>query len=163
MNNSILEQLGIIPPSGDSRDYEPEEIVRPERGELVVDPISSNTQEIENSDAQQDYLNARNNLYAMIKMTGDMSFVAMHVAKETEHPRSFEAFNSLITSMRTLNKDLIDMHKTMKEVYRGAAIKQTKDANEKKEVESTTYSIDTATLLRQTEESMSQNVEPEED
>jgi hypothetical protein len=52
-------------------------------------------------------------------MTTNALASALAVAKETEHPRAFESFNSLASTARTLTQDLLGMQKVFKEITKG--------------------------------------------
>ncbi len=73
------------------------------------------------SDAKVDYAYARSMNYQLLDMTTQALMRALEVAKETEHPRAFESFNSLATTARGLTQDLLALQKVLKEVTKGRA------------------------------------------
>lgn len=84
--------------------------------EFVIEDQKSDVPDLIQSDAKTDYVFARSLNYTLIKMTTQALARSLEIVRETEAPRAFEAFNNLATTVRGLNKDLLDLQKVYKEV-----------------------------------------------
>lgn len=160
----LLKELGILPPKGDEE--HPDEETRPPREEFVLEEMPTETPDIEESDAHKDYKFARNMLYTLANMSARATHRSLQVAEETEHPRAFEAFNSLVSSTRELTRDLITMQKEMKGIYVGAVKKVDAEKEAERAKNSTTipvFATSTADLLRDAEAALEAKEKGEED
>ena len=77
--------------------------------------ISVSHKEIEDPDLQKDYLSVRKNLMDLIDNGKDAIQGILNVAEEGEHPRAYEVVATLIKTVSDVNKDLIDIHKKVKD------------------------------------------------
>ena len=93
------EVLGIVEPP--QRDVAKTEKVKP----LV------NGQEDET-----DFQYARENLYNLIERGTDGLEELLEIAKQSEHPRAFEVVQQTIGQLTTTNKELLNLHKTKKDM-----------------------------------------------
>jgi len=95
-------------------DGEPKEekhIEKVEPKEISVDPKLK-----ESIDRRSDYSLVRNNLKDIIS-TGQSAIEGiLNVASEGESPRAYEVVSQLIKSVSDANKDLLDLHKKMKDL-----------------------------------------------
>lgn len=95
--NKIFD-LTPLPESNISKDYLP--------------VVSSNKRE----DTEDDYQLARRTLRSLI-MKGDSTLDDMiNLARNSEHPRSFEVAGQLMKTMSDMTKDLLDLQKKVKEL-----------------------------------------------
>jgi hypothetical protein len=69
-----------------------------------------------NTDLRQDYIASRNITHTLIDYAGSALQGALVVAVESQHPKAFEVFNQLATTMRGLSKDLLEMQKTYQNI-----------------------------------------------
>ena len=69
-----------------------------------------------NDDSETDFQYARENLYNLIERGQDGLEEILEIAKSSEHPRSFEVFGQLIGKISEANKDLVNLHKTKKDI-----------------------------------------------
>jgi len=69
----------------------------------------------ENSDLLEDYRRARDFTYALQDATLVMLKNAATMAVATAHPRAYGVVNEIVTNMRGLNKDLMDIQKSLNE------------------------------------------------
>lgn len=76
----------------------------------VVAPISSEP------DVNADFAAARQNIRNIIDRGDDVLENAMELAKESEHPRTYEVVGQLIKVLVDANKDLLNIHKQRKEL-----------------------------------------------
>lgn len=77
---------------------------------LVITPI-------ENRDvATTDFEAVRSNLYSIIEKGNKAINGILHVASEGDSPRAYEVVSQLIKSVADANKDLLQLHKQLKEI-----------------------------------------------
>ena len=82
------------------------EIVKAER---VVPSITDD-------DSETDFQYARENLYNLIERGTDGLDELLEIAKQSEHPRAFEVVQQTIGQLTTTNKELLNLHKTKKDI-----------------------------------------------
>ena len=70
------------------------------------------------TDPDTDFQYTRENLYNLIERGTDAMEGLLQVAQETEHPRAYEVFGQLMDKLTSANKELINMHKLVKEINR---------------------------------------------
>ena len=75
------------------------------------------------SDTQQDYEFSRKNIHDVIKKTTEALDSLLAVAKQSEHPRSFEVVGQLTRTLVDANRELLNIQQKMKE------LNQADDAN----------------------------------
>jgi hypothetical protein len=69
-------------------------------------------------DTDTDFQYTRENLYNLIERGTDAMEGLLQVAQETEHPRAYEVVGQLMDKLTSANKELINMHKLVKEINR---------------------------------------------
>ena len=86
-------------------------------------PMVQKKQEVEivhdqspNTNIDDDFATARNNLHKIIHQGNDALEEALLVAKTSEHPRAFEVVGGLIKTLVDANKDLLDIQKKLKDL-----------------------------------------------
>ena len=86
---------------------------------LVVSPVESTlSNNPEKSDMAADYIYARNLNYALLETMGGVLASAVRVAIESEHPRAYEAANALAGTLMNVQKELLGLQKTFKDVVK---------------------------------------------
>ena len=105
-NKNLAKALGV-----DFEEKEKKEIVKKKPTEIKVDH-----KDIQDPDLKKDYLTTRKNLMDLIDNGKDAIQGIMNVAEEGEHPRAYEVVDQLIKTVADVNKDLIDIHKKVKDV-----------------------------------------------
>ena len=105
-NKNLAKALGV-----DFEEKEKKEIVKKKPTEIKVDH-----KDIQDPDLKKDYLATRKNLMDLIDNGKDAIQGIMNVAEEGEHPRAYEVVAQLIKTVADVNKDLIDIHKKVKDV-----------------------------------------------
>lgn len=106
-SNSIEESLGI--------EFEPSE-PKPEESPIVKAEVKSITVSDKKEDIEIDYKETRKSLKNLIE-TGEIAISGiLRVAEEGDHPRAYEVVAQMLKTVSDINKDLIDMHKKVKEV-----------------------------------------------
>lgn len=105
VNTNLAKALGV--------DFEQKE----EKSISRTEPKSINVshKEIKDPDLQKDYLAVRKNLMDLIDNGKDAIQGILNVAEEGEHPRAYEVVSQLIKTVADVNKDLIDIHKKVKD------------------------------------------------
>lgn len=81
---------------------------------VLQEPISNpNNRKIDQDD---DYTLVRRNMHFQTQMMMDMAKIALENAKNADSPRMVEVFSQLMGQMTSTNKEIIKMHKEMKEL-----------------------------------------------
>lgn len=79
-------------------------------------------EKIENSShIETDYDTARDNLRELVSKGSDALDGILELAQESEHPRAYEVVGQIIKTLADTNKDLIELHKSVKEVKKETA------------------------------------------
>ena len=99
IDNHLDEVFGIV-------EKPKKEIVKTER---VVPAITDD-------DSETDFQYARENLYNLIERGTDGLDELLEIAKQSEHPRAFEVVQQTIGQLTTTNKELLNLHKTKKDI-----------------------------------------------
>ncbi|ADM79689.1 terminase subunit [Aeromonas phage Aes508] len=81
---------------------------------VLQEPTSNpNNRKIDQDD---DYTLVRRNMHFQTQMMMDMAKIALENAKNADSPRMVEVFSQLMGQMTSTNKEIIKMHKEMKEL-----------------------------------------------
>lgn len=81
---------------------------------VLHDPVSNpNNKKLDQDD---DYILVRRNMHYQAQMLLDMAKIALENAKNSDSPRQVEVFSQLMGQMTTTNKEIIKMHKEVKEL-----------------------------------------------
>ena len=67
-------------------------------------------------DADKDYRSVRGNLYSIIDKGNEAIDGILEVAQEGDSPRAYEVAAQMIKTVAEANKDLMDLHKKMKDI-----------------------------------------------
>ena len=67
-------------------------------------------------DADKDYGSVRGNLYSIISKGNEAIDGILEVAQEGDSPRAYEVTAQMIKTVAEANKDLMDLHKKMKDI-----------------------------------------------
>jgi len=92
-----------------------EEIVPDSIGE-IINSSKSEIKASESNDFQLDYNEVRKNLKDLISKGSAAIDGILHIASEGESPRAYEVIGQLIKSVADTNKDLLDLHKKVKDI-----------------------------------------------
>lgn len=82
---------------------------------LVLEEVDSNPTN-RKPDIEDDYSLVRRNLHFQSQMLMDMAKIALENAKNAESPRHVEVFATLMGQMTATNKELLRVHKDMKDI-----------------------------------------------
>lgn len=74
---------------------------------------------IDDIDLKKDYMTVRKNLREIIMTGADAIDSVLTVAKESDSPRAYEVVAQLIKAVADVNKDLLEIHKKVKEIQDG--------------------------------------------
>ena len=102
IDDHLDEVLGIV-------EKPKKEIVKTER----IVPVITND---DSGDSETDFQYVRENLYNLIERGQDGLEEMLEIAKSSEHPRAMEVFGQLIGKLTDTNKELINLHKTKKDI-----------------------------------------------
>ena len=97
--DEILEITSVVPTSE----------LKPDSTTRVVPNSNGN-------DDETDYNYTRENYYNLIERNQDAVEEMLEIAKQSEHPRAFEVVGQLIKSCLDANKELMNLHKTKKDL-----------------------------------------------
>lgn len=84
--------------------------------EIVESPKEQRVVPSSNDKANTDFEYTRENLYNVIERGQDAMEGLLQVAQETEHPRAYEVVGQLMDKLTTANKELINLHKQVKDI-----------------------------------------------
>ena len=101
VDDHLDEVLGIV-------EKPKREVVKTER---IVPVIAT-----DDSGIETDFQYARENLYNLIERGQDGLEEMLEIAKSSEHPRAMEVFGQLIGKLTDTNKELLNLHKTKKDI-----------------------------------------------
>ena len=65
---------------------------------------------------ETDFQYARENLYNLIDRGQDGLEELLEIAKQSQHPRAFEVVGQMIDKLANTNKELLNLHKTKKDI-----------------------------------------------
>ena len=65
---------------------------------------------------ETDFQYARENLYNLIERGHDGLVELLEIAKQSLHPRAFEVVGQMIDKLANTNKELLNLHKTKKDI-----------------------------------------------
>tara|TARA_Y100000034_G_scaffold129974_1_gene187427 strand:+ start:41 stop:559 length:519 start_codon:yes stop_codon:yes gene_type:complete len=105
-DKKIADALGINLNNDDKN-----EIIKKPVREITVDPEKK-----EEIDQKSDYNLVRKNLRGIIETGQGAIDGILNVASEGESPRAYEVVSQLIKTVADANRDLLDIHKKMKEI-----------------------------------------------
>ena len=94
------------------------DIVEDESTEEVVSQSAVIESDAENrdEDVNVDYEKSREHYYKLLDKGNDALEHALGIAKQTDHPRAFEVVGQMIDKLTTTNKELLNLHKTKKDI-----------------------------------------------
>lgn len=87
-----------------------------EKFEIQTIPSNIKNSDSEISDVKTDYLYSRNVHYTLNNVLGDALQKAVGLAKDTEHPKTFEIVNELAKTMLEVSKSMMSIQKIYKDV-----------------------------------------------
>jgi len=102
IDDHLDEVLGIV-------EKPKKEVVKTER----IVPVITND---DSGDSETDFQYVRENLYNLIERGQDGLEEMLEIAKSSEHPRAMEVFGQLIGKLTDTNKELLNLHKTKKDI-----------------------------------------------
>jgi hypothetical protein len=102
VDDHLDEVLGIV-------EKPKKEVVKAER----IVPVITND---DSGDSEIDFQYVRENLYNLIERGQDGLEEMLEIAKSSEHPRAMEVFGQLIGKLTDTNKELLNLHKTKKDI-----------------------------------------------
>ena len=144
VNDKLSEAMGV-------------EFKKEETKEIKKKEISTLT--IQNQDTMKDYNLVRHNIKGLIE-TGEVAIEGiLKVATEGDSPRAYEVAAQMIKTVSEANKDLIDLHKKMKEIKReDITLNQNNTTNNSIYVGSTTDLQDLINQSRSAKKSLTDNI-----
>jgi hypothetical protein len=91
---------------------------------LDIEPVNEEPKQIvmqrvepePNNQVQQDFDYARENLMDVINKGQDALFDMMDVARQSQHPRAYEVLSTLMNTIVSANKDLLDLQSKKKKL-----------------------------------------------
>lgn len=147
-NNLIAEKLGTTYEIGETIQEIQGEImpnktvlVVPEKKEIVV--VESQNEE---KDQIKDYNVSRKTFNDLITKGNEAVDYLFEMAKQSEHPRAFEALSALIKTVSDVTKDLYDLQKKTKEL---SAISKEKEPQTINQIDKAVFVGTTSDLLNQ--------------
>ena len=109
MNNKIDEELGVLTKTLQQIPWEADE-----QPEIEVIPSPSQHLENDGSDIEKDYEYQRNNFYNLVEKGSAAIDGILELAKESEHPRTYEVAGNLIKQVAEVTEKLGDLQEKMR-------------------------------------------------
>jgi hypothetical protein len=109
MNNKIDEELGVLSKTLQKIPWEEDE------NQSKIEVISSPSQLLKNgdSDIEKDYEYQRDNFYNLVEKGSAAIDGILELAKESEHPRTYEVAGNLIKQVAEVTEKLGDLQEKM--------------------------------------------------
>ena len=111
MNNKINEELGIVSKALHHIPWEVDE-----QPEIEVIPSPSQHLENDGSDIEKDYEYQRNNFYNLVEKGSAAIDGILELAKESEHPRTYQVAGNLIKQVAEVTEKLGDLQEKMRKL-----------------------------------------------
>ena len=113
MNNKIDEELGVLPKALQQLQIPWETDEQPK-----IEVISSPSQLLKNggSDIEKDYEYQRDNFYNLVEKGSAAIDGILELAKESEHPRTYEVAGNLIKQVAEVTEKLGDLQEKMRKL-----------------------------------------------
>ena len=111
MNNKIDEELGILPKVIQRLQIPWEEDEQTTVTKIIPPPISENNND---SDIEKDYEYQRDNFYNLVEKGSAAIDGILELAKESEHPRTYEVAGNLIKQVAEVTEKLGDLQEKMR-------------------------------------------------
>ena len=110
MNNKIDEELGVVSKTLQKIPWEADE------NQSKIEVISSSSQLLKNdgSDIEKDYEYQRDNFYNLVEKGSAAIDGILELAKESEHPRTYEVAGNLIKQVAEVTEKLGDLQEKMR-------------------------------------------------
>ena len=110
MNNKIDEELGVLSKTLQKIPWEADE------NQSKIEVISSSSQLLKNdgSDIEKDYEYQRDNFYNLVEKGSAAIDGILELAKESEHPRTYEVAGNLIKQVAEVTEKLGDLQEKMR-------------------------------------------------
>ena len=110
MNNKIDEELGVLSKALQQIPWEADE------NQSKIEVISSSSQLLKNdgSDIEKDYEYQRDNFYNLVEKGSAAIDGILELAKESEHPRTYEVAGNLIKQVAEVTEKLGDLQEKMR-------------------------------------------------
>ena len=111
MNNKIDEELGVLSKTLQQIPWEADE-------QSKIEVISSPSQLLKNdgSDIEKDYEYQRDNFYNLVEKGSAAIDGILELAKESEHPRTYEVAGNLIKQVAEVTEKLGDLQEKMRKL-----------------------------------------------
>ena len=111
MNNKIDEELGVLSKALQQIPWEEDE-------QPKIKVISSSSQLLKNdgSDIEKDYEYQRDNFYNLVEKGSAAIDGILELAKESEHPRTYEVAGNLIKQVAEVAEKLGDLQEKMRKL-----------------------------------------------
>jgi len=108
MNNRIDEELGIVSKAFQNIPWEADE--QPTTTTKIISPLPSKN----DSDIEKDYEYQRDNFYNLVEKGSAAIDGILELAKESEHPRTYEVAGNLIKQVAEVTEKLGDLQEKMR-------------------------------------------------
>ena len=115
MSDPLEDSLNIDP-------VEPEKQEKQLRKRVEID--TSNYPNRQKMDQRKDYTEVRDNLKEVIDNSKIAIDGILKVASESDSPRAFEVVSQLLKTSTEANKELLDVHKQMKDLEKDESVKK---------------------------------------
>ena len=110
MNNKIDEELGVVSKTLEQIPWKADE----QQPKIEIIPSSSQLLKNNGSDIEKDYEYQRDNFYNLVEKGSAAIDGILELAKESEHPRTYEVAGNLIKQVAEVTEKLGDLQEKMR-------------------------------------------------
>jgi len=103
-----------------AKEIENTEVMKPKQVEVILAGEETPKEKLDT-----DFEVVRKNYLNLIKKGSETLNDLLELARDTEHPRTYEVLSGLISTLSTLNKDLIEIHTSKSKIENTQSISKT--------------------------------------
>lgn len=103
-----------------AEEIENTQVMKPKQVEVILAGEETSKEQLDT-----DFEVVRKNYLNLIKKGSETLNDLLELARDTEHPRTYEVLSGLISTLSTLNKDLIEIHTSKSKIENAQPISKT--------------------------------------
>ncbi len=103
-----------------AEEIENTQVMKPKQVEVILAGEETSKEQLDT-----DFEVVRKNYLNLIKKGSETLNDLLELARDTEHPRTYEVLSGLISTLSTLNKDLIEIHTSKSKIENAQPVSKT--------------------------------------